>query len=46
MGRLFAAIAVAAVLVSSALAQSTDMSVGSGNIAPGRGQRTQCVCLP
>jgi hypothetical protein len=33
MGRLFAAIAVAAVLVSSALAQSTDTSVGSGNIA-------------
>jgi hypothetical protein len=33
MGRLFAAIAVTAVLVSSALAQSTDTSVGSGNIA-------------
>jgi hypothetical protein len=33
MGRLFAAIAVAAVLVSSALAQSTDTSVGSGNTA-------------
>lgn len=33
MDRLFAAIAVAAVLVSSALAQSTDTSVGSGNIA-------------
>jgi hypothetical protein len=33
MSRLFAAIAVAAVLVSSALAQSTDTSVGSGNIA-------------
>jgi hypothetical protein len=33
MGRLFAAIVVAAVLASSALAQSTDTSVGSGNTA-------------
>jgi hypothetical protein len=31
-GQAFAAIALAAVLVSSALAQSTDTSVGSGNI--------------
>jgi hypothetical protein len=33
MTRLFAAIAVAAVLASSAFAQSTDTSVGSGNTA-------------
>jgi hypothetical protein len=33
MGRLFAAIAVAAALISSALAQAADTSVGSGNIA-------------
>jgi hypothetical protein len=33
MSTLFAAIAVAAVLTSSALAQSTDTSVGSGNTA-------------
>jgi hypothetical protein len=34
MSRLFA-IAVAIVLASEALAQSTDTSIGSGNVAPG-----------
>ena len=33
MNKLFAALSLAAVIVSPAMAQSTDPSVGSGNIA-------------